>query len=337
MLMKYRRKNNKTITIIFLLLVLVIGIGYAYLTSNLSITGATAVTGNTWDIHFANVQVTTGSVTASTPATINLSDNTKINYAVQLEKPGDYYEFTVDMVNAGTLPGKVTLIELNGITSTVEDVIDYSIVYTNKNTPVAVNDILNANYSKNITVRVYYNEDIEEEDLLTSNVNLNLKLDVTFNQAAENEMIIDYLYYTLNSYVSIGQEATDIGTSYATYEEANAAFGKNYFLKRGISNNIIVDSYIGFIIDNQVYYIKGAINESELSNKPTYENNKSIMLEAFGSENCQPEYIFEGNKHLYCNNPFAAEISEDGKVFISGGSYECYVQNTGYSYCDFVS
>ena len=113
--MKYRRKDNQMIKTIFLLLLLAVGIGYAYLTSNLSITGSTAVIGNTWDIHFDNLNITNGSVTATTPATINLSDNTKINYAVLLNRPGEYYEFTVDMVNSGTIPGIVVLVELSGI------------------------------------------------------------------------------------------------------------------------------------------------------------------------------------------------------------------------------
>jgi hypothetical protein len=185
--MRLKRKDNQVVKILFLLLILAVGIGYAYLTSNLSITGATSVAGNTWDIHFANVQIATGSVTATTPATINPSDNTKINYAVLLNKPGDYYEFTVDMVNSGTLPGKVTLVELNGITSSLGDVIDYSIVYTNNNNPVAVDDILNAESLKNIKVRVYYKEDIEEDDLISSDTNLSLVLNITFNQSDKEE------------------------------------------------------------------------------------------------------------------------------------------------------
>ena len=150
-----RRHDNKLTISIFLIIILIIGIGYAYLTSNLSITGATSIAGNTWDIHFDNLVVSDGSVTATTPAAIDSTDNTQINYAVTLNRPGDYYEFTVDMVNSGTLPGKISLVELNGITAAVEDVIDYSVVYTNNNTPVAANDILNSNSSKNIKVKVY--------------------------------------------------------------------------------------------------------------------------------------------------------------------------------------
>ena len=148
--MKLKKKNNRTIIIISLLLLLVIGFGYAYLNSNLSITGATAVAGNTWDIHFANVQVTTGSVTATTPATINTTDNTKVNYAITLERPGDFYDFTVDIVNAGTLPGKISLSTVTGIDSAYEDIIEYSINYTNGD-PVQIGDILNAGATKTIT------------------------------------------------------------------------------------------------------------------------------------------------------------------------------------------
>ena len=239
--MKFKRNSNQTAKIVFLLLILAIGIGYAYLTSNLSITGATNVAGNTWNIHFANVQIATGSVTATTPATINPSDNTKINYAVLLNKPGDFYEFTVDMVNSGTLPGKVTLVELNGITSSLGDVIDYSIVYTNNNNPVAVDDILNAESSKNIKVRVYYKEDIEEDDLLNSDVNLTLTFDVTFNQSDEEEVTTETIIQQLKT------ENSSCFTKYegqVTDQVGQTVTAQNvYFNKCADKRNVIFGGY----------------------------------------------------------------------------------------------
>ena len=185
--MKLKRKDNKTIMIIFLLLVLVVGIGYAYLTSNLSITGAASVSSNTWDIHFANIQVTTGSVTATTPATIDSNDNTKVNYAMTLSKPGDFYEFTVDIVNAGTLPGKISLVTITGLDSTYEDIIEYSVNYINGN-PVQVNDILNDGDTKTIKVRTYFKEDIANNELPENSFNLNLVLNITYIQSGEREV-----------------------------------------------------------------------------------------------------------------------------------------------------
>jgi hypothetical protein len=109
-----RRNNKQKLAIsLFILALLSIGLVYAALTSNLTINGGTKLAGNTWDIHFANLNVTNGSVEATTPAAINPTDNKKISYAITLEKPGDFYEFTVDVVNAGSIPGNVSISSLS--------------------------------------------------------------------------------------------------------------------------------------------------------------------------------------------------------------------------------
>ena len=80
-----RRSNQKNYFIYtFLLLILSIGLGYALLQTNLNLNGLANLGINSWDIHFANVQVASGSVEATTPATINPQDNTKVNYAIKL-------------------------------------------------------------------------------------------------------------------------------------------------------------------------------------------------------------------------------------------------------------
>ena len=182
--MKFRRNSNQFISIMVLFLVLLIGIGYAYLSSNLSITGSTNVVGNTWDIHFANLSVKTGSVTASTPAAIQ-SDTTSINYSVDLERPGDFYEFEVDIVNSGTLPGKVGLVNITGISSSVEEYLESSIKYINGN-PVEVDDLLNPSATKRIVVRVGYKEDLNS--LPEDDIELDLVFNATFTQTTEIEI-----------------------------------------------------------------------------------------------------------------------------------------------------
>ena len=239
--MRFKRKDSQTVKILLLLLILVIGIGYAYLTSNLSITGATAVAGNTWDIHFENVQISPGSVEASTPATINLSDNTKIDYAVLLNRPGKYYEFTVDMVNSGSLPGKVSLVDFSGITPEMEDIVDYSVVYTNNNSPVAVNDILNGGSSKNIKVKLLFKEDIEEEDLLDVAEDLSLSFEIVFVQSEEDEVTTDTIIQQLKTENSScftkyeGQVTDQVGQ---TVEASNVYFNKCADNRNIIFNNM---------------------------------------------------------------------------------------------------
>ena len=59
---------------------------------NLNILGVSEILNPTWDIHFENVSVKSGSVTAPTP-TID-TDQTTVSYSVTLNTPGDYFEFT---------------------------------------------------------------------------------------------------------------------------------------------------------------------------------------------------------------------------------------------------
>ena len=193
-----RNNKNKLTISLFLLIILFIGIGYAYLTSNLTLSGSTKLAGNTWDIHFANLVINENSVSATTPATIDPTDNTSINYEITLDKPGDFYEFNVDIVNAGSIPGKINLVTINGITSEVEDIIDYSITYSN-NKLVQVNDILNANSSKNIKVRIYFIEDISNNELPSDDIDLNLTLSITYNQSNESEFDTNALVQQLKT------------------------------------------------------------------------------------------------------------------------------------------
>ena len=118
-----RRKfvNHKKRIMYFSLffMLLFISIGYAYLSAALSINGNTTIAANTWDIHFENLNITNGSVAATTPATIQ-TNTTNIVYSVELASPGDFYEFEVDVVNDGTIPGKLSLANIQGISSAAE-------------------------------------------------------------------------------------------------------------------------------------------------------------------------------------------------------------------------
>ena len=61
---KSKKRLNYLLVIILLLLV---SVGYAILSTNLNIVGSSQISAPTWDIHWENVQVKTGSVSATTP------------------------------------------------------------------------------------------------------------------------------------------------------------------------------------------------------------------------------------------------------------------------------
>ena len=224
--MKKYKNKKKLIISIMLLISLVIGIGYAYLTSNLSISGQTEVVKNTWNIHFENLIVSDGSVTASTPATID-NNYTIINYGVILSRPGDYYEFTVDIKNDGSVSGKVNTSTLSGLTADAEKVIDYSIKYIDE-TPVSINDIIMPNTKKTIKVRIYYKKDIENDEIPSSNLNLSLTYSIQFVQGKKpmdiNKRINQLMYSYPDCFTKYEGEVTD--------EAGNTKMASNVYINK---------------------------------------------------------------------------------------------------------
>ena len=118
---KYKRKSK-----LFLLVLLVLGIsvGFALLSSTLNITGLAGIKKNTWDVHWnenSNVE-TEGSVEATTPAAVIDNEKKNISFNVELELPGDYYEFTADAKNYGTVDAIIDGIEIKFYDSNDEEI-----------------------------------------------------------------------------------------------------------------------------------------------------------------------------------------------------------------------
>ena len=63
---KVKNHTKQKYIVIAVLLLLSISIGYAALSTTLQINGTANVASNSWLIYFTNVQVTSGSVTATT-------------------------------------------------------------------------------------------------------------------------------------------------------------------------------------------------------------------------------------------------------------------------------
>lgn len=175
-------KSKKNLVIVAILLIVVaMSVGYAALSTTLNITGTANISTVGWDVHFANIKVTSGSVTATTAASIN-SATTAVNYAVTLNKPGDFYEFTVDVVNGGTLDAKLSTITLGGLTTAADVYTNYTATYSD-GTTIKQNDTIAAGATKTIKVRVEFDKNISNSQLPTSATNLSLTVATTYVQA----------------------------------------------------------------------------------------------------------------------------------------------------------
>ena len=177
-----KKKKTKSMLILGLLL-LGITVGYAILNTNLSINGTGTINKPTWDIHFENIVTKSGSVTPTTAANISNEGKT-VTYAVTFSTPGEYYEFNVDVKNAGTIDGMI-----ESVTSTVNsqpisnlpNYLEYSVTYSD-GSEIQANHMLNAGDTEGYKVRLEFDRDVNPEDLPSTNEDYVINLGSTFVQ-----------------------------------------------------------------------------------------------------------------------------------------------------------
>ena len=181
--------DKDNIKILLIILVLGLGIGYAYINSDLNINGTAQVNSANWDVHWANVQITNGSVSGTNVVTApTISNSTTVNYSIILNTPGDYYEFTVDAVNGGSIDAMIDTIDskLNGATITnLSDYLKYTVTYSD-GVALEPNHQLLHNTTEKYKVRIEYRTDIESNQLPATNQTLSLQFTVTYRQADDN-------------------------------------------------------------------------------------------------------------------------------------------------------
>ena len=205
------QKNKKITTYFVLFSLLLIGIIYAILQANLQINGTAKIGANTWDIHFDNIVVNENSVALSTGdsgAVIDPENNCKIDFEVTLSTPGDFYEFTVDVVNAGTIDGMIgeltkTIQVNNEIVSEIPDYLDYSVTYSDR-LEILPNHGLSAGATETYLVRLEFKSDIEE---LPSAATISTSLEPQYIQADSNVIVVNHpfsLYSVFETWSNAG-------------------------------------------------------------------------------------------------------------------------------------
>ena len=178
-------------TMLLVLLLLLVTIGYAYLSTTLSINGASQISNASWDVHFEDVEVASGSVVAPDPYIDN--DGTVVNYNVTLLQPGEYFEFTVDVVNAGSVDAMIDTITStlnNSNITTLPTYLNYTVTYEN-GTPIQTKQELKANTTQVFKVRIEYKKDISAADMPTTEQNLSLSFNVSYVQADETAVHVN--------------------------------------------------------------------------------------------------------------------------------------------------
>ena len=208
-----KHRINKRIKIRYTLLTVIllsISLGFALLSTNLNITGTTGIKNATWNIHWSNLAVTSGSVSGTkvtTPAYIK-TGNTEVEYSVTLSTPGDFYEFTVDAVNEGTVDAMIgsfsnKIFAENGITELeLPDYLEYEVTY-NDWVPVEEKQLLASGTTETYRVRVHFKKDIIESDLPITETILKFKFNINYIQKDNNSVAVTHRSFENDSWEEI--------------------------------------------------------------------------------------------------------------------------------------
>ena len=221
-------KNKKILLIssISLAVIIVLGIVYAAFTQQLNIAGSATGRSSKWDIHFENLSNVSLNGTAKelTAPTINTNSTQISNYSVSLTSPGDYVEYTFDVVNDGDYDATLTNLSKtapscagtgdNASTdaSNVCGKLTYTLTYSD-GTTVSQNDTLASKETKTMKLKLLYQEFNDDSLLPKMDVTITgLGITLTYTQQGNAKVNADgttplaYDVYSIGDTVTIANE-----------------------------------------------------------------------------------------------------------------------------------
>ena len=158
--LNFNIKDRKVLTLglcLILVCVFTLTIAYAALNAVLTIQGTAQVTSADWDIHLANPKVTNGSATTNVP---QIKTNSTMEFSTTLNMPGDFYEFTVDVVNSGSIDAMIeNVIKNPELTTEQAKYLKYEITYQNGES-INTKQLVSKNSFVRLKVRVEFRKDI---------------------------------------------------------------------------------------------------------------------------------------------------------------------------------
>ena len=179
------KKKRQIYFFIFLITLLSLSVGYSTLNSVLIITGTSAIQKNTWNINFENIKVRNGSVEATIEPIV---ENNTINFSFVLDKRGDFYEFTIDVVNLGTLDAMISsIVKTQELTEEQKKYLNYTISYDNGDEILEKHSLKKEDFLR-LRVKVEFKNDITASDLPQTQQILNLGFNVNFIQNDDTEI-----------------------------------------------------------------------------------------------------------------------------------------------------
>ena len=318
---RFTRKRNLTY-LLFLFILLSMGLGYAVLNTTLGIDGTSQLANAKWDIHFDNIQVKEGSVTPTSPATI--TDDTTVSFSVTLENPGDYYDFNIDVVNAGTINAMIDTISIQPVlTENQQKYLDYIVTYSDR-TELAENQRLNAGESETLRIAFIYKEADDHDDYPDEDEDIPVEVSIIYvqeNDDAEDVPHPPTLYGVL-------EDAAEEGTYAREYTGAHKdSFTQNpskkiyhWYGSTGTSGTAILDKN-NVLFAGQCWQM---IRTTDTGGVKMIYNGEAVDNQCLSTRGTHVGYASRTSQNLASNYWYGTDYTYDNstKTFIVSGTTE---------------
>ena len=296
------RKMLYGILTIALVCVFTLTVVYAALNTVLTIQGNARVSAADWDIYLNNPRVTIGSATTDAPT---IKTSSTLEFSTTLNMPGDFYEFTVDVVNGGTLDAMIeNVIKNPELTTEQAKYLKYEINYQNGEN-ISTKQILAKDTTMPIKVRIEYRKDLTASDLPTGQVELDLSLTLEYIQndgsgtsvkdnGTEKKLInvISGDGTQKSDEVCIGEECFYVMYS----DETTVTMLAKYNLYVGGEYNSSWTAYGDEATGKQDSTMLGHISEQSIKKGITRFSNTNYWS---STVNSYPSYVYDSNSTLY--------------------------------------
>ena len=178
-------KDRKTLSLVLCLVlvcVFTLTVAYSALSAVLTIQGNARVSAADWDIYLNNPRVTNGSATTNVP---EIKTSSTLEFSTTLNMPGDFYEFTVDVVNGGDIDAMIeNVVKTPELTTEQAKFLKYEVSYQNGES-INTKQLVAKESFVRLKVRVEFRKDITASDLPTASETLNLAFTVNYVQSDE--------------------------------------------------------------------------------------------------------------------------------------------------------
>ncbi len=127
--MRQEKGMQTTIIAVMAIAILVMSIGFAAYSQNLNINGNATFSKAKWSVHFDTASYAETANSTAHPASTPTPTTTDMSYTVTLDQPGKKYEFTIDVVNEGTMDANLKSITITPNPSPVPVYVSHTVNY----------------------------------------------------------------------------------------------------------------------------------------------------------------------------------------------------------------